>query len=222
MAIDPTSAATATSQSGSAGKTLAGNFDTFLKLLTAQLQNQDPLEPMDASQFTQQLVQYSSVEQNIYTNKNLETLIALQKGGGLGNAVGYIGREVSADDARAALTDGQASWTYTLPREAESVSLTVTNESGQIVYSGTGPTSAGANTVGWDGKTNSGATAGDGIYTLSVKAVDSTGATLTAPVTLKGRVSAVETADGEVVLDVNGVKLNLTDVTAVREVATAG
>ncbi len=105
---------------------------------------------------------------------------------------------------------------------AESVSLTVANEAGQIVYSGTGPTSAGANTVGWDGKTNSGATAGDGIYTLSVKAVDSAGATLTAPVTLKGRVSAVETVDGEVVLDVNGVKLNLTDVTAVREVATAG
>ena len=66
----------------------SADFDMFLKLLTAQLQNQDPLEPMDASEFTKQLVQYSSVEQVIYTNKNLETLIALQQQGGLTGAVG--------------------------------------------------------------------------------------------------------------------------------------
>lgn len=222
MAVDPTSAATASSVATASSKTLAGNFDTFLKLLTAQLQNQDPLEPMDSTEFTQQLVQYSSVEQNIYTNKNLETLIALQKAGGLGNAVGYIGREVAATDDRAALADGQASWTYTLPRAAESVSLVVTNSSGQTVFSGTGPTTAGENTVGWDGKTNSGATAPDGIYNLKVKALDSTGAEITAPLTLRGRVTGVETVDGSVMLNVGGVQLSLDDVTAVREVASAG
>jgi flagellar basal-body rod modification protein FlgD len=221
MAVDPASSAAASSMATTSSKTLAGNFDTFLKLLTAQLQNQDPLEPMDASEFTQQLVQYSSVEQNIYTNKNLETLIALHKAGGLGNSVGYIGREVTATDDRAALAGGEADWTYTLPRAAESVSLVVTNEAGQTVFSGTGPTTAGENTVAWDGKTNGGANAPDGVYRLKVKALDSTGAELTAPLTLRGRVTGVEAIDGSVVLDVGGVRLKLNDVTAVREVAAA-
>lgn len=221
MAIESTSATGATTLSATSSKTLAGNFDTFLKLLTAQLQNQDPLEPMDSSEFTQQLVQYSSVEQNIYTNKNLETLIALQKSGGLGNAVGYIGREVAAADNRAALSGGEAYWTYTLPREATSVSLLVTDEAGQTIFSGTGPTTAGENTVAWDGRTNSGASVPDGVYQLTIKALDSNGAELTTPITLRGRVTGVETVDGEVVLNVGGVRLPLEDVTAVREVASA-
>jgi flagellar basal-body rod modification protein FlgD len=220
--IDSTSATAANAMSSSSARSLAGNFDTFLKLLTAQLQNQDPLEPMDASEFTQQLVQYSSVEQNIYTNKNLETLIALQKAGGLGNSVGYIGREVTAIDNRAALSGGEATWTYTLPREAASVSLVVMDQSGQTIFSGTGPTTAGESTVAWDGKTNAGATVPDGVYTLKIKALDSSGASMSAPLTLRGRVTGVETIDGAVLLDVGGVKLNLDDITAVREVAAAG
>ncbi|BCW88486.1 Basal-body rod modification protein FlgD [Alphaproteobacteria bacterium SO-S41] len=219
--MDVSSATSAATQAGSASKTLSGNFDTFLKLLTAQLQNQDPLEPMDTSQFTQQLVQYSSVEQNIYTNKNLETLIGLQQNAGLGSAVSYIGREVSADSPDAALSNGIAEWTYTLPRPAASVSLTVTDASGKTVFSGTGPLKAGANTVGWDGKTNAGATAPDGVYTLTVKAVDSAGESMTAPLSLSGVVAGVETVDGQVVLDVGGVKLKLSDVNAVRQPVAA-
>jgi flagellar basal-body rod modification protein FlgD len=219
--MDVTATSAAASQASGASKTLSGNFDTFLKLLTAQLQNQDPLEPMDTSQFTQQLVQYSSVEQNIYTNKNLETLIALQKTTGLGSAVSYIGRDVSAETPDAALSGGAANWTYTLPRAAQSVSLTVTDANGKTVFSGTGPVAAGANTVGWDGKTSSGATAPDGVYTLTVKAVDSAGETMTAPIGLTGRVTGVETVDGEVVLNVGGIRLRISDVTAVREPAAS-
>lgn len=219
MAIDPTAIYGTASAANSSSQQLAGNFDTFLKLLTAQLQNQDPLEPMDSSQFTQQLVQYSGVEQNIYTNKNLETLIALQKSSGLGSAVGYIGREVAAPDDRAVLAGGQAHWNYTLPREATSVSLVVTDMSGQTIFSGTGPTGAGENTVAWDGRTNSGASVPDGVYRLKIKALDSTGAELAAPTTLRGRVTGVETINGIVVLDLGGVKLALDNITAVREVA---
>lgn len=219
--MDIATVAQQTTQSGLSGKTLASNFDTFLKLLTAQLQNQDPLEPMDSAKFTEQLVQYSSVEQGIYTNKNLETLIALQQGGGLGSAVNYIGREVAALNSSAALTSGAANWTYSLPREAASVSLTVTDASGKTVFSGTGPTAAGSNNVAWDGRTNAGAAAPDGIYTLSVKALDSAGGTLTSPITLKGKVDSVSTLNGEVLLSVGGVALKLNDVTAVRDVPKA-
>lgn len=217
--MDVTSATSSTSQAAKSGSALSGNFDTFLKLLTAQLQNQDPLEPMDTSQFTQQLVQYSSVEQNIYTNKNLETLIALQQTAGLGSAVSYIGRDVTANTANSLLSGGEAAWTYTLPSTAASVSLAVTDASGKTVFSGTGPVEAGVHTVGWDGVTSSGAKAPDGVYTLSIKALDSAGATLTAPLTLDGRVTGIETVNGAVVLNVGGVKLKLSDVTSVREAA---
>ncbi len=215
--MDVSGVSNTTSQAGSAAKALSGNFDTFLKLLTAQLQNQDPLEPMDTSEFTRQLVQYSSVEQGIYTNKNLETLIGLQKTGGLGSAVSYLGRTVTAEDDQAALANGEAAWTYTLPRAAENVTLTVKNADGKTIYTGTGPKTAGANTVVWDGRTNAGGTAPDGTYTLEVAATDSAGAELTAPITLSGRVTGAETLDGDVVLTVNGVRIKLADVSSVKE-----
>lgn len=208
------------SQAAKSNAVLTSNFDTFLKLLTAQLQNQDPLEPMDASKFTEQLVQYSGVEQGIYTNKNLETLIAMQQSGGLGSAVNYIGREIEATNGQAALADGQASWTYTLPAEAASVQLVVRDANGKAVFSGSGPTTAGPHTVGWDGKLSTGADAPEGVYTLEIAAKTAAGSTLAAPITFSGRVTGVEMVNGAVVLNVGGVKLNLTDVEAVREIAT--
>lgn len=219
--MDISGIASGKSQAGTAAKSLSENFDTFLQLLTAQLKNQDPLEPMDSSEFTQQLVQYSSVEQGIHTNKNLESLIALQGYGIMGNAVSYIGREVTAETAEAALVDGQASWTYTLPVAANAVSLTVKDSSGKTIYAGTGPKTAGDNTVTWDGKTSSGADAPPGIYTLSVKALDANENELTTSIKAKGRVSSIETVDGEVMLTVGGVRIRLSDVMAVREVNTA-
>ena len=217
--MDVTSTTSASSsQATKSGKVLTQNFDTFLKLLTAQLQNQDPLEPMDAAQFTQQLVQYSGVEQGIYTNKNLETLIALQQSGGMGSAVNYIGREVEVQNNQAALSGGQAQWTYTLPAVAESVQLVVRDANGKAVYSGSGPLTAGDHTIAWDGKLASGADAPEGVYSLEVTAKSKDGATLTSPVTLSGRVTGVEMVNGAVVLDVGGVKLKLTDVEAVREI----
>lgn len=219
--MDINAAVPVSSQASRSNAVLTQNFDTFLKLLTAQLQNQDPLEPMDAAQFTQQLVQYSGVEQGIYTNKNLETLIALQQTGGMGAAVNYIGREIQAQNNQAALKDGQALWTYALGADAGSVQLVVRDASGKAVYSGTGPLTAGRHTVGWDGKLASGADAPEGVYTLEITAKTAAGAAMSAPITLGGRVTGVEMYNGSVVLNVGGVKLYLTDVDAVRE-ATAG
>ena len=209
------------SQAAKSNAVLTSNFDTFLKLLTAQLQNQDPLEPMDASQFTQQLVQYSSVEQGIYTNKNLETLIAMQQTGGLGSAVNYIGREVMAENPQAVLADGQAAWTYSLPTAAASVSLVVRDAAGRVVHSGSGPTAAGEHTIGWDGKLASGADAPPGVYKLEIAAKAADDSAIAAPITLQGRVTGVQMIDGAVVLNLGGIKLNLTDVQAVREAVVA-
>src|SRR5215213_9555272 len=111
MDIRPVAGATNATRSESQ---LAANFDTFLLLLTAQLKNQDPLEPMDSNQFTQQLVQFSQVEQQIHSNKNLESLISLTKASGAADAVSYLGKTLTVTDGNAALMNGQANWAYAL------------------------------------------------------------------------------------------------------------
>src|SRR5271168_3379612 len=124
-------AATGTSSTPDAMSQLSGNFDTFLTLLTTQLQNQDPLSPMDSTQFTQQLVEYSQVEQQINTNTNLTNLISLQQAGAGAASVGYLGKNVTVTNGNAALTNGSATWNFSLPANAATTTVTVTNASGQ-------------------------------------------------------------------------------------------
>src|SRR5690349_24911197 len=96
MTVTPATStpASTTATQPDAMKQLSGNFSTFLTLLTTQLQNQDPLSPMDSNQFTQQLVMFSQVEQQINTNDNLQSLIALNLSQTANSAVNYIGRSV--------------------------------------------------------------------------------------------------------------------------------
>ncbi len=115
MEVASVSAASAATRSESQ---IAANFDTFLLLLTAQLKNQDPLEPMDSNQFTQQLVQFSQVEQQINANKNLESLIALTKARSSSDAVSYLGKTLTLTDGTAALMGGEAIWAYSLENDA--------------------------------------------------------------------------------------------------------
>src|SRR3569832_441863 len=110
----------ANSGSNPALNQLTNNFSTFLTLLTTQLKNQDPTSPMDSNQFTQQLVQFSQVEQQINSNKNLESLIALTKSQNATNAVSYLGKTLKLTDGTAALINGQAQRTYTVPNTAAS------------------------------------------------------------------------------------------------------
>src|SRR5215470_17072285 len=128
MTVTPASSTTtgATNQPD-AMKQLSGNFSTFLTLLTTQLKNQDPTSPMDSNQFTQQLVMYSQVEQQITTNDNLASLIALQKSAAGANAVSYLGRTAFTQGGETSLADGNASWRYTLPNDAATVTLNVTD-----------------------------------------------------------------------------------------------
>src|SRR5262245_6719565 len=116
---------------------LSDNYDTFLVLLTAQLQNQDPLAPMDSTQFTQQLVQFSQVEQQIRTNEQLESLVGHYQAASAGAALSYLGRDaiIAADETY--LAGGVANWAYKLPEAAQSLTLQVRDASGRVVYSST-------------------------------------------------------------------------------------
>src|SRR5664279_5320340 len=114
--------------------TIAGNFDTFLQLLTTQLKNQNPLDPMHTNQFTQQLVEFSGVEQQLKTNDFLSSLVRANSNTVNSNAVGYIGKTISASGVRSELANGKATWNFSLP-EAASVNVDIKDANGNVVYS---------------------------------------------------------------------------------------
>jgi len=213
----PTSTPSTTSATNgsSAMSQLSGNFDTFLQLLTTQLQNQDPLDPMDSNQFTQQLVEFSQVEQQINTNTNLQTLISQGQSQSGAYATGYLGKTVTVNGGQGALTDGQAQWTYNLAAAATSATLTVTNANGQAVYGGAGPTAAGNNTFTWNGQDNNGNQLPDGTYTLSVNASNG-GTAVTSTISSTGTVSEVDMTGGSPQLLIGAMQVPLSSIGAVQ------
>src|SRR5215469_16298298 len=152
-----TPAATSATQNSSALNQLTNNFSTFLTLLTTQLKNQDPTSPMDSNQFTQQLVEFSQVEQQINTNSNLSTLITQGQTQIGAYATSYLGKSVS-----------------------------VTNANGKVVYSGPGETAAGNHQFIWNGKDNNGNQLDDGTYTLAVTAQTASGGAVTSTISSNG------------------------------------
>ena len=210
-----TTGTSATSTGADAMSQLSGNFDTFLQLLTTQLQNQDPTSPMDTNQFTQQLVEYSQVEQQINTNSNLQTLITQGTSQSGAYATSYLGKTVTVSGGKGALTDGTATWNYNLGATAASSVLTVTNASGATVYTGAGNTSQGNNSFTWNGEDNNGNQQPDGTYTLSVSASDTSGSAITSTVTSTGQVSEVDMSSGTPQLVIGSMEVGLSGISNV-------
>jgi flagellar basal-body rod modification protein FlgD len=216
-ATSATSAAAATTASNAANaqKGLSGNFDTFLTLLTTQLKNQDPLAPMDSNQFTQQLVQFTQVEQQIASNKNLESLIALTKSQSAANAVSYLGKTLTVTDGTAALENGSATWAYSLGNDAASAKLIVSDSKGHTVYVGSGETSSGLHAFTWDGKSNSGATLPVGAYKLTVAAQGADGTPFTGDVASQGTITEVDLSGAEPMLMIGPMGVPLSKATLI-------
>ncbi|EME71151.1 flagellar hook capping protein [Paramagnetospirillum caucaseum] len=184
--------AASTGTGSSAGKaTLGSNFNTFLTMLTTQLKHQDPLSPMDSTQFTNQLVQFSSVEQQINANSNLEKLIKLQQTSQTSQGISYLGQTVEVAGTDLPLQDGAASLSYTLPKEARDVKIQIKDSSGTLVNTATGETSSGRHEMSWNGKDSSGTQLGDGRYSISVVATAADGSAITATSTTFGRITKV-------------------------------
>ena len=167
-AINSTVASPA-SATGVDKNSLAGNFQTFLTLLTTQLKNQNPLDPLDTNQFTQQLVQFAQVEQQLKQNEQLAALVAMERTAQATTALAYVGQTVVVDGQTAALKDGQASWSFVAPKPV-AATITVKSASGQTVYSGNFTINTGTQNFTWDGRDNNGVKWPDGNYTLSVTA----------------------------------------------------
>jgi flagellar basal-body rod modification protein FlgD len=237
MSISPTQAASAatlpplTTSGASSGSTSSGssvlsftqNFNTFLTLLTTQLQNQDPLSPMDTNAFTQQLVSFSEVEQQINTNNNLQSLIQLQTTDETISALPLIGKQIEYNSATAPIENGQANFSYTLPADAAQTALVVTDTNGNVLYNTSGETAAGQHDFVWNGQTNGGQQMPDGgAYTLQVVATDANRNPVTATVQSIGTVGSVSVDSGAATFDVGGIAVPMSQLVKVISSTTSG
>ena len=220
-----TSTTTDTSKAEKDRTSLAGDFNEFMLLLTTQLKNQDPTEPLDTNQFTQQLVSFAGVEQQVNTNSNMEKLISLTQASKVDSGISYIGKGIDATGNSGFLSGGKASFVYALPVGVSKANVSLLDENGNAVFSGTGLTNEGKNIVSWDGTGNVGAANGkkmpDGKYTIAVNALDAAGKPITTGVTTytTGLVdSASFDSTGNMTLSVGTLDIPLDQVNAVRNV----
>jgi flagellar basal-body rod modification protein FlgD len=220
--ITPTAGTTASASSGSVAaqtgsaalNSLSSNFSDFLTLLMTQLQNQDPSSPMDSNQFTSELVQFSSVEQQINTNSDLTQLIQLTQASQVEQSSAMLGKQVTVNSTQLSLQNGSASINFNTTN-AEPIAISVTNASGAQVSSATLTSKAGSNTWTWNGNSGNGSTEPDGAYTVSVMTLGSNGTTTSVPFTVTGTATAVTNNSGTVDLQMGGLTLPFSDVVSV-------
>jgi flagellar basal-body rod modification protein FlgD len=198
------SAAASESNSATAKAKLDEDLNKFLNLLVTQLKNQDPLDPMDANEFTSQLVQFASVEQQIYQNSNLEKMLSLQETSQISGMVDFIGNQVEFFSQNLPLADSHAEFSYIMPQGVAKGTINIANSSGVNVFYADADTTSGKHTVKWDGTDKSGNQLADGVYTLLVSGQDSSGGLMEVEHLVVGPVTGAGVDDGVVKLFING------------------
>jgi flagellar basal-body rod modification protein FlgD len=207
--INPTTTTSTGSVSSALDKTeIASNFTTFLQLLTTQLKNQNPLDPLDTNQFTQQLVQFAQVEQQMKSNDQLSSLVALEKSAQATTALAYVGATVVVDGATAQLTGGVANWSLNVTKPS-TATITIKDSTGQNVYTGTVAVNPGAQTFTWNGRGNDGRVWPDGSYTLTATAVDANKQSVAISTEVQAVVDSVDLTQDSPLLSINGQSYTL-------------
>jgi flagellar basal-body rod modification protein FlgD len=223
MAVTPAASTAANvanaAQSAVSRQSIAQNFDTFLLLLTTQLKNQNPLDPLDTNQFTQQLVQFAGVEQQIRSNESLEALVKMQQSQQTSVALSYVGKTVTADGTVSTLKSGVATWYVTAPRTA-SATVAILDAKGNTVFTQDTTIEAGTFAFNWDGRTSTGATAPEGAYTIQINAKDSAGQSVTVSTQFSGVVDAVDLSGAEPLVMVGTALLSLDKIKSVQQAST--
>lgn len=198
---------------------LQEDLNRFLNLLVAQLKNQDPLDPLDSNEFTQQLVQFASVEQQIKQNTNLEKLLNLQETSQVSTMVGFIGNTIEATGDTMPLEDGHAEFTYALDSNVDDVTITVRDADGLTVFTAEGDNSVGKHNFVWDGLNNTGDPLPDGAYTVTIGALDRAGELQPVRQTIFGRVTGGAVDNGKASLIMGNIVVPMDDVHLIRETA---
>jgi flagellar basal-body rod modification protein FlgD len=201
-AFNPTAPTTTDSQ------TLAANFTAFLQLLTTQLQNQNPLDPLDTNQFTQQLVQFAQVEQQLKSNSQLEALVKIAQAQEATTAVAFVGARVVIEGSTARLDAGGASWAFAVEKPA-SATVTITDKNGNVAYTGSFTVEPGTQMFTWDGKGTNGSPWPAGDYTISVVAKDASGQPVAISTQVEGVVEGVDLSKHPPLLQMGGLSFTI-------------
>jgi flagellar basal-body rod modification protein FlgD len=213
-----TNSSSAQAAASAASPALAGNFNDFLKLLTTQLQHQDPTSPLDPNQFTQELVQFASVEQQINTNKSLSTMIALQQTQQAASALTFLGTTVAVSGTTAELANGVANWNYSVNQPA-TATINISDSTGKVVFSTSQNVQPGSQTFSWNGVDANGNTWPSGAYKISVSAVGANNQNVPVTTEVQGVVSGVDISKTPPTLTVAGQSYALSQITQVLATA---
>jgi len=182
---------------------IASNFTTFLQLLTAQLKNQNPLSPLDTNQFTQQLVQFAQVEQQMKSNDQLATLVSTEKAAQSTTALAYVGATVVVDGSTSALGGSGATWSFNVSKPS-TATITIKDSTGQTAYTGSFSVNPGDQKFTWDGKGNDGKSWPAGNYTLTATAIDANKQSVAISTEVQATVDSVDLTQDPPVLSING------------------
>ncbi len=209
------SSSAANSANALANQQIAGNFQSFLQLLTTQLQNQNPLSPLDTNQFTQQLVEFAGVQQQINTNDSLSTLVSLQQTAQSSQALEFVGKTAVVKGSTTSLTSSEAAWGLNIA-SASTVTINITNSSGATVYTSSIAANAGNNqTFTWNGLGTDGTQQPDGTYTLTATAKDSAGNSVGVSTEIQGVVSSVDLTQSPPLLSIGGQTFTVNQVQSI-------
>ena len=197
-----TGSSSSNSTSSTVTSGIADNFQTFLTLLTTQLQHQNPLDPLDTNQFTAQLVQFAGVEQQLKQNDQLKSLIEIEKSAQATQALVYVGNTVAVDGSKAQF-DKSATWNFQAAKDT-AATITITNSTGQVAYTGTYTLKQGNASFVWDGKGNDGVQWPAGTYTLTATGKDSSGNSVAISTEVQGVVDSVDLTASPPLLSIAG------------------
>ena len=187
-----------------ASQQIAGNFQSFLSLLTTQLQNQDPLDPLDTNQFTQQLVEFAGVQQQLNTDDSLATLVSLQQTAQSTQALGFVGKTAVVNGSTAPLINNSATWELSIPSPS-TLNITIASSTGQTVFTGSYNVSAGNNQpFVWNGVGTDGTQMPPGNYTMTATAKDAANNNVAISTQMVGVVSSVDLTQSPPLLSIGG------------------
>jgi flagellar basal-body rod modification protein FlgD len=216
-----TSNSSASSANALASQQIAGNFQSFLQLLTTQLQNQNPLDPLDTNQFTQQLVEFAGVQQQLNTNDSLATLVSLQQATQSSEALSYVGKIATVSGNTATMANSEAVWAVSVT-SASTMDVSIASSTGQTVFTGSYNVSAGNNQpFEWNGMGNDGTQYPDGNYTMTATAKDSAGNTVAVSTSVGGVVSSVDLTQSPPLLTIGGQTYTMSQIQSIIASSTS-
>jgi flagellar basal-body rod modification protein FlgD len=208
-------------KSGDALATLSGNFQNFLQMLMTQLKNQDPTSPLDTNQFTTELVQFSSVEQQISTNANLTQLIQLTQGDTVIQSSALLGKAVAVQSSTMPLQNGAGAVQFT-GTAGQKIAIGISNASGTALRSVQVTAAPGTNSWSWDGTDNAGNKLPDGAYKVAVVSAGGSSAGTAVPFSVIGTATAVQVQNNAVQLQLGGVTVPFSAVQSVGASVSGG